>query len=222
MIKGVARAGGVVCRGFGCPFFGSYRFLGRRPNGEAIPSAANLRMPGPYNFLKSRSKALRASSGLRGAGGPGLTGGVTAGPFAVPSRATVTRGLNSVHSLALSFTAMRTGMGFRHWKRVEGSKCEHCLQQCRSTLHLGQAPLKSVPGGSAVEQLKHRDAATCWTRRGRRGPVTSRGGRGPCGLGRSSRGPRPFRSESMYPCCRYLRSLSMGENAPLPGIEEYL
>ena len=22
-----------------------------------------------------------------------------------------------------------TGIGFRHWKRVEGSNCEHCLQQ---------------------------------------------------------------------------------------------
>ena len=48
---------------------------------------------------------------------------------AVPSRATVTRGVNEMHSLALSFTGMRTGIGFRHWNRVEGSKCEHCLQQ---------------------------------------------------------------------------------------------
>jgi len=79
----------------------------------------------------------------------------------VPSRATVTRGVKSEHSLFLSLTAMRTGMGFMHWKRVEGSKCEHCLQQWRSALHLGQLPEKSVPGGKVVAQLKQRDAATC-------------------------------------------------------------
>jgi len=64
-----------------------------------------------------------------------------------------------VQSLALSFTAMRTGMGFRHWNRVDGSKWEHCLQQCNSALHLGQLPAKLVPSGRAVEQLKHRGAA---------------------------------------------------------------
>jgi hypothetical protein len=32
----------------------------------------------------------------------------------VPSRATVTRGVNEMQSLALSFTGMRTGIGFRH------------------------------------------------------------------------------------------------------------
>ena len=56
-----------------------------------------------YNFLKSLSKALRASSALRGAGGPPplfRDGG--GGVLAVPSRATVTRGAKSVHSLALS------------------------------------------------------------------------------------------------------------------------
>ena len=85
-----------------------------------------------YNFLKSLSKALRASSALRGAAGPALAlagGGGAAEAPAVPSRATVTRGAKKVHSLALSFTGIRTGIGFRHWKRVEGSKWEHCLQQ---------------------------------------------------------------------------------------------
>lgn len=107
-------------------------------------------------------------------------GGVRAGggALAVPSRATVTRGVNRAQTLALSFMAIRTGIGFRHWNRVEGSKCEHCLQQCSSALHLGQLPAKSVPVGSAVEQLKQRAAATCCTRRGRRGPVTSMGGGG--------------------------------------------
>ena len=85
-----------------------------------------------YNFLKSLSKALLASSALRGAGGPALLfaegGGAEDAP-AVPSRATVTRGAKKVHSLALSFTGIRTGMGLRHWNRVEGSKWEHCLQQ---------------------------------------------------------------------------------------------
>jgi hypothetical protein len=69
-----------------------------------------------YSFLKSLSKALRASSALREAGGPELFavgGGGAEGP-AVPSRATVTRGLKEAHSLALSFEGMRTGMGFRH------------------------------------------------------------------------------------------------------------
>ena len=69
-----------------------------------------------YSFLKSLSKALRASSALRDIGGPELgeaEGGGAEGP-AVPSRATVTRGLKEAQSLALSFTGMRTGMGFRH------------------------------------------------------------------------------------------------------------
>jgi len=93
---------------------------------------------------------------------------------------------------------------------VDGSKCEHCLQQWRSTLHFGQVPVKSVPGGRVVEQLKQRAAATCCTKRGKRGPVTSMGWRGPWGLGASPRGPRASRSLSMYPFCLYLRSLSMG------------
>jgi len=116
-----------------------------------------------YSFLNSLSNALRASSAFRGAGGPALIaadGWGADAPF-VPSRATVTRGVKSGHSLFLSFTAMRTGIGFMHWKRVEGSKCEHCLQQCKSALHFGHVPEKSVSGGRAVAQLKHRDAATC-------------------------------------------------------------
>ena len=88
----------------------------------------------------------------------------------------------------------------------------HCLQQCKSALHFGQTPLKSTPAGSVVEQLKQRDAATCCTKRGNRGPVTSIGGRGPWGLGRSSRNGLESRSESMYPFCLYLRSLSMGKS----------
>ena len=83
------------------------------------------------SFLKSLSNALRASSAFFGAGGPGLTaidGGGAEAPL-VPSRATVTRGVKSEQSLFLSLTAMRTGIGFMHWKRVEGSKWEHCLQQ---------------------------------------------------------------------------------------------
>jgi hypothetical protein len=70
-----------------------------------------------------------------------------------------------------------------HWKRVEGSKWEHCLQQCSWAPHFGHAPVKSVPGGSVVEQLKQREAVTACTRRGRRGPVMSSDGRGPCGFG---------------------------------------
>jgi hypothetical protein len=88
----------------------------------------------PY-FLKRRSKAVRASSAFLGAGGPDAAV-LFAGaydPFDVtPSRATVTRGENNWHSFALSLTAIRAGIGFWHWKRVEGSKCVHCLQQCNS------------------------------------------------------------------------------------------
>ena len=83
------------------------------------------------SFLKSLSNALRASSALRGSGGPALSEGAGIGAdwLVVPSRATVTRGVKSGHWLVLSFKGMRTGMGFRHWNRVDGSKCEHCLQQ---------------------------------------------------------------------------------------------
>ena len=63
-----------------------------------------------YGFLNNASKALRAVFGLVGAtpfaGLGGAEGEV--------SRATVTRGSNSVHSLALSLTAIRAVMGFRH------------------------------------------------------------------------------------------------------------
>jgi len=61
-------------------------------------------------FLNSASKALRASLGLRGTA-PLVCGGAE---FGDASRATVTRGSNKVHLLALSFSAMRTGIGFKH------------------------------------------------------------------------------------------------------------
>jgi hypothetical protein len=113
------------------------------------------------SFLNRLSKAVRASPGVRtscrwGGEGPGPkdeAGGA-------PSRMTVTFGVKSSHSFALSLYGIRAGIGFTHWKRVEGSKWEHCLQQCNSVLHFGQLPLKSVPCGSTVEQLKQRDAVT--------------------------------------------------------------
>jgi len=74
-------------------------------------------------------------------------------PEDVVSRATVTRAENNSHGFAWSFDAIRTGIGFKHWNRVEGSKCAHCLQQWSGTPHLGQLALKSVPLGSAVAQL---------------------------------------------------------------------
>jgi hypothetical protein len=70
-------------------------------------------------------------------------GGGAADWVCVPSRATVTRGLNRAQSLALSLAAIRTGIGLMHWKRVEGSKNVHCLQQCSSALHFGQVLEKS-------------------------------------------------------------------------------
>jgi len=118
-----------------------------------------------YVFLNSRSNAFRASSALRGAGGPPVMcdagGGGADVPFDVPSLATVTRGVNRVQVFVLSFSGIRTGIGFMHWKRVDGSKCVHCLQQCNSVPHFGQVPWKSTSAASAVEQLKQREAATC-------------------------------------------------------------
>lgn len=73
----------------------------------------------------------------------------------------------------------------------------------------GQLPRKSTSTGNVVEQLKHLDAVTDCTMRGRRGPVTSSGSLGPCGRGRSPRDPFESRSVSMYPRCLYLRSSSM-------------
>jgi len=141
--------------------------LGRAASGLRTParggdtvSKADVGMtadatPAVQVFLNSLSKALRASSRLRGIGGPGFEtwGPAAAAPFEVPSRATVTLGRNRPQSLALSFTGIRRGIGFRHWKRVEGSKWVHCLQQCNSALHLGQLPLKLTSGGRATEQL---------------------------------------------------------------------
>ena len=101
--------------------------------------------------MNNASNAVRASLELRGPWP--LLAGEGGGAEGDESRATVTRGAKSVQSFALSFIGILTGIGFRHWKRVEGSKCEHCLQQCNGVLHFGQVPLKSTPGGSAVEQL---------------------------------------------------------------------
>ena len=105
-------------------------------------------------FLNKLSKAARASAGVRGA--------LAAGPLlvVVASRATVTRDSNSSHSFCVSLGAMRIGTGFKHWNRVDGSKCAHCLQQCRAELHFGQAPRKSTPLGNVVEQFQQRAAVT--------------------------------------------------------------
>jgi hypothetical protein len=61
--------------------------------------------------------------------------------------------LKSSQVLAPSFGEMRTGTGFRHWKRVDGSKYAHCLQQWSAALHFGHCPAKSVPAGNVAEQL---------------------------------------------------------------------
>jgi hypothetical protein len=72
--------------------------------------------------LNKLSKAARASAGVLGF--------VDAGPAAVvDSRATVTVEAKNSHWFAASLGEMRTGIGFKHWKRVEGSKWLHCLQQ---------------------------------------------------------------------------------------------
>ena len=73
-----------------------------------------------YSVLSDAEKRERydrfGHEGVRGAGGPEWfdEGGGGDDIFDVPSRATVTRGLNRVQSFALSFTGMRTWMGFKH------------------------------------------------------------------------------------------------------------
>ena len=141
----------------------------------------------PRYFLNKLSNAARASSALRGAGTVPFPGDCDIIPEGAESRATVTRGENNSHVFAWSFNAIRAGIGFRHWKRVDESKFTHCLQQCSATPHLGHLPVKSVSGAKATAQLKHRAAATVCTKRGSFGPVTSIGGFGPEGLGRSDR-----------------------------------
>ena len=110
---------------------------------------------------------------------------------------------------------MRAGIGFTHWNRVDGSKLVHCLQQCSAAPHLGQLPFQSISPESCVEQLKHLAAATFCSKRGKRGPVISMGGRGPVGFGRSvCRNPLDSLGESMYPLCLYLRSSSIRLSTP--------
>jgi hypothetical protein len=105
-------------------------------------------------FLNKLSKAARAALALRGAGVFSTTRWADAGAGA--SRATVTIAIKNSQVLAWSFMGMRTGTGLWHWKRVDESKCTHCLQQCSAALHLGQFPLKSVSDANAVAQLKQR------------------------------------------------------------------
>lgn len=175
------------------PAIGSQLSSKRRLGTSAQRGAASK-----HYFLNKLSNAARASFALRGAGMmlPLATGDCAAGPAGAASRATVTRGENNSQVLAWSFTAIRVGIGFRHWKRVEESKFTHCLQQCRGAPHLGHLPVKSVSGESATEQLKHRAAAMVCTNLGNFGPVTSKGNFGPAGLGRSERCESPLRSES--------------------------
>src|SRR5271170_809892 len=46
-------------------------------------------------------------------------------------------------SLRLSLGETRAGIGWSHSKRLDGSKCSHCLQACRSKPHLGHCPTGS-------------------------------------------------------------------------------
>jgi hypothetical protein len=105
--------------------------------------------------LKSRANASRASAALRGWGtlAPAIGGRFTCDPALLTSLATVTRAEKREHSFGWSLATMRTGTGLLHWKRVEDSKCAHCLQQCKAAAHLGHFPVKSVPGGRVVAQL---------------------------------------------------------------------
>jgi hypothetical protein len=106
-------------------------------------------------FLKRLLNAARASFAVRGVTDADASGRVpfVPLPLAWPSRATVTLGENMVHSLAASLIAIRSGMGFKHWNLVDGSKCAHCLQQCSAVPHFGQFPRKSVSAGNAIAQL---------------------------------------------------------------------
>ncbi|HMJ62029.1 MAG TPA: hypothetical protein VK493_09715 [Bryobacteraceae bacterium] len=100
--------------------------------------------------MNKLSNAARASLALRGAECEPFSANLAAGAEGSASRATVTRGENSSHELGWSFNTMRSGIGFRHWKRVEESKLTHCLQQCSPAPHFGQLPRKSMFGASVV------------------------------------------------------------------------
>ncbi len=101
---------------------------------EAIPSG-QTRVCAEFSpglsayFLNRLSNAARASFALLGAAMMPFSGILATVPEGSASRATVTRGAKSSQVLAWSLTAIRAGMGFRHWKRVEESKLTHCLQQ---------------------------------------------------------------------------------------------
>src|SRR5271170_4983785 len=47
-------------------------------------------------------------------------------------------------SLRLSLGEIRAGIGWLHSKRLDGSKCSHCLQAWRSNPHFGHWPTGSV------------------------------------------------------------------------------
>lgn len=79
--------------------------------------------------MKRLSNAVRASLGVRGGCVTGFFAGAFPEDAGATSRATVTRGLKSSQVFAASLGEMRTGTGFKHWNRVDGSKCVHCLQQ---------------------------------------------------------------------------------------------
>src|SRR5438128_11044143 len=74
-------------------------------------------------YLKSLSNAERAS--------------LTSATAVVVSRSTVLRVSNRVHKLRMSFLAIRSTIGLRHWKRAPGSKLTQFLHVCKSPWHFG-------------------------------------------------------------------------------------
>jgi len=142
--------------------------------------------PRPLRLLEEPVEALRASSELRGAGGP-TSIGADAGTLLVPSRATVTRGINELHSLTLSFMAMRTGMGLRHWKRMDGSKLEHMLAAVQLGVALGAVASEVDVGRKGCRAVVTPGGGDVLDEARQAGAGDVDGGRGPNGLGRSSR-----------------------------------
>src|ERR1700676_1557121 len=105
-------------------------------------------------------------------------------------------------SLRLSLGEIRTGIGWLHLKRLDGSKCSHCLQACRSNPHFGHCPTGSVRFCSSAPHSAQRETVRVPGMFIGRGPnVFSFFGAD--GFSNSFFGPAP---ESWYPRCRYLRS----------------
>ena len=147
-------------------------------------------------FLKRFSNAVRASAGRW--------------LLLEVSFSMLTRIEKKAHSLRLSLGETRSLIGWLHSKRLEGSKCSHCLQECNSNPHFAHWPTGSVNACSSVPHWAQRETVRVPGIFSGRGPKVRSLCGTPAGLSDFFCGSGP---ESWYPRWRYLRS----DNAsPLP------